>query len=76
MASTYTNNWINNKGRDVEATQKLVEKLNKKEEIRIKNGWRWFKISERTRVLVPFDRRGKPTEEGLRMIENAKKICD
>lgn len=38
----------------------------------IKEGWRYYKINDRLRVLVPFGKDGKPTKKGRRMIENRK----
>lgn len=51
--------------RDVRA----LEKAYKEENRLLKEGYRWYKINDRIRVLIPFGKDGKPTEKGLRMIE-------
>lgn len=68
---------------DLEAARKPVgereigalKKAKRQEERRIKKGWRYYKISNNTSVLVPFDKRkNAPTEEGMRLIEKQKEI--
>lgn len=75
MANNYTSNWVNNVEKVPDATLKLLEKLAKREKKRIREGWRWIKLSQRTKVFVPCDKNGEPTEYGRRMIEEAKKMC-
>ena len=40
----------------------------------IKNGWRWKKINGRISVLVPCDKNGNPTEQGLKIIKKQKSL--
>ena len=42
----------------------------------IKEGWRYYKINDRLRVLVPFGKDGKPTKKGKRMIEAQKMLYE
>lgn len=75
MAGTYTNNWINNTEKVTDASVRAAEKAHRQEERRLKKGWRWVKITPRTRILVPCDKNGNPTKEGQRLIEETRKIC-
>ena len=43
------------------------------EKKRLKEGWKWVKVHEKLNTLVPFEN-GKPTEQGLRMIEKRKEL--
>lgn len=52
-----------------------LKKAKKLEESRIRRGWRYYKISNRFSVLIPFDKRkGTPTEKGMRIIEIQKEL--
>ena len=74
MASTI-NNWASNTEKVTDSALKAVEKLHKREKKRLKEGWRWIKLSPRTKVFVPCDKKGSPTEDGLKIIAEAKKTC-
>ena len=39
---------------------------------RLAQGWKYIRIDDRTEVLVPCDKNGKPTREGLMKIERHK----
>jgi hypothetical protein len=73
--ATPLNNWVSNNEKVSEAALKAVEKLRKIEKKRRKEGWKWIRLSPRTKVFVPCDKRGNPTEVGQKIIENAKKTC-
>lgn len=52
-----------------------LNKAKRQEEKRLKNGWRYYKVSNSLSVLVPFDKKeGVPTEEGWRMINVQKEL--
>lgn len=53
---------------------KLLENAKKRERLMIKNGWRWKKINGRISVLVPCDKNGNPTEQGLKIIKKQKSL--
>ena len=75
MAATYTNNWVHESNKPNDTSAKVAEKMNKLEKKRMGDGWRWIKLSPRTRVFVPCDKKGNPTKEGRRLIDIAKKYC-
>lgn len=45
----------------------------KMEQERINQGWRWVQVGKITKVLVPCDENGDPTEDGLQRIERVKR---
>ena len=45
---------------------KILESFSEK---KIKEGWRWIKVNERLKILVPCDKHGNPTKEGLEKIQ-------
>lgn len=53
---------------------KGLENAKKRERLMIKNGWRWKRINDRISVLVPCDKNGNPTEQGLRIIKKQKSL--
>ena len=75
MAATYTNNWINEDRKPTEQAVKVAEKAEKIEKRRMKEGWRWLRLSPRTKVFVPCDSDGNPTADGERIIMEARKTC-
>ena len=64
-------NWIKNKKIVCEKDIAAAEKANKIEKKKLKNGWRWVKILQSLKILVPF-KNGKPTAEGQAMIDIMK----
>lgn len=59
--------------------QDLLDKANKAlarakniEQKKIRQGWRWVKISKLSKILVPCDKNGKPTAQGQKRIEAIK----
>ena len=73
--ATASTNWVHESDRPNETSAKVAEKMNKLEKKRMRDGWRWIKLSPRTRVFVPCDKRGRPTKEGQKLIEIAKEYC-
>ena len=56
---------------------KIVRSHNKDEEKKIKMGWKYVHITPKMQVLIPCDRRnGKPTDEGLRIIDKWTKMMN
>jgi len=51
---------------------KALKKAKNIEQGRIKQGWQWVKIGKLTKILVPCDKNGKPTEEAQRRIDRLK----
>lgn len=65
----YNTNWACESHDGVtDAARKALEKAHRIERDRIARGWRWVKVNAITSVLVPCDKKGKPTKEGLRKI--------
>ena len=52
--------------------QDLLAKAKSVEQKKIRQGWRWVKISKLSKILVPCDKNGKPTIEGQKKIEAIK----
>ncbi len=59
--------------------QDLLDKANKAlakaksiEQKKIRQGWRWVRISKLSKILVPCDKNGKPTKEGQKRIDTVK----
>lgn len=74
MAAT-ENNWVYEKDFVSEISKRMLEKARRMESQRIQEGWRWVKVSKNTRVLVPFDKKGRITVHGKRILDEAKKNC-
>lgn len=51
---------------------KALAKAKSVEQKKIKQGWRWVKISKLSKILVPCDKNGKPTAQGQKRIEAIK----
>lgn len=51
----------------------VVAKARKLETERLKEGWKYHSISKNMKILVPCDKKGNPTKEGLKRIEERKK---
>lgn len=68
-----TTNWVYEKQSVSEKELKALEKAKTQESKKIKNGWKYYVITPRLKVLVPF-KKGKPTSDGVRMIDNIKKL--
>jgi hypothetical protein len=68
-----TTNWVCEKQSVSEKELKALEKAKTQERKKIENGWKYYVITPRLKVLVPFEK-GKPTADGVRMIDNIKKL--
>lgn len=51
---------------------KALAKAKNIEQKKIRQGWRWVKISKLSKILVPCDKNGKPTAQGQKRIEAIK----
>lgn len=68
-------NWAQEKGEQQQAADKLLSSMKKMEQRHVKDGWRWYALNAKTKILVPFDTKGNPTKEGLEMIRiNKEKL--
>lgn len=52
--------------------QKMLSIAKKDEQKKIDMGWKWHNIDKTTRILIPCDEKGKPTQQGKRMIDLQK----
>ena len=66
------NNWVNDKGAVSEKDKTALEKAKRLESHDLKNGYRWYKINERNKILVPCNEKGYPTSKGLEKIKRFK----
>lgn len=69
-------NWVAPQPTVTEEDFKGLKVAHKQEAKLIKEGWRYYKINDRLRVLVPFGNDGKPTKKGKRMIEAQKMLYE
>lgn len=68
-----TDNWVYNKSTVSEKDLRCLEKAKIKEQEMLGNGWQYFEINPRLKVLVPY-KDGNPTEQGRKTIETIKKL--
>lgn len=66
-------NWVNEKQTVSERELKALEKAKSQEKKKIKDGWKYYVITPRLKVLVPH-KNGKPTEVGKKIIDGIKKL--
>ena len=66
-------NWMFENPTVTEKDIKALEKAKTKERKNIKKGYRWIRISPITKIHVPCDENGNPTNEGIRRINILKK---
>lgn len=63
------NNWVHDqKIGGTELSKRTLLKAKQIEDKRIKEGWRWIELNPRTRIFVPCDKKGQPTKDGQRRI--------
>lgn len=68
--------WAEERSTVTQAARTAIKKAKKIECENIKKGWRWIKVGTRTQILVPCDKDGKPTQDGLQRIQRLKKnLC-
>lgn len=73
MATPGAGNWVYEKGGVTEKDIKALEKAKRLESRQERHGYKWVNVNSRTSILVPCDKEGNPTVEGLRKIELLKK---
>lgn len=71
MAAPITN-WVHERGVVTEKDRIALEKALRIEKKKEKNGYRWYRINERNKILVPFGKDGQPTKEGWKHINDFK----
>ena len=64
--------WEREKVSNHENAKRAVVVAHKQEDAKKRKGWQYVNITKRTKVLVPCNKKGKPTLEGERMIERFK----
>ena len=64
--------WADERRAVTQAAKAAAKKGAKIERERIKQGWRWVKVGARSKILVPCDNQGNPTQDGLQRIEKMK----
>ena len=64
--------WANDRTEHETSAKEAINKCKRIEREKIKNGWRWFKIGNITKYLIPCDKNGVPTKQGNEMIEKIK----
>ena len=52
-----------------DSDHKALKAAKRLEERRIKDGWRYVQVTPMMQVFVPCDKKGKPTTEGQRRID-------
>lgn len=57
-----------------ELDKKKLKKLQDVEQDKLLHGWRFFKLNNRTSVLIPCDRKGNPTKEGKEKLESYRSL--
>lgn len=63
-------NWAKRGAKNVsDSDKKALAAAKKVERQRIKDGYKWYVINERLKVLVPCKKDGTPTEKGLKIID-------
>ena len=72
FTSTHTR-WITDEEIKEKKEKAVVVKARKLEAERLKEGWKYHSISKNMKILVPCDKKGNPTKEGLKRIEERKK---
>lgn len=51
-----------------DSDKKALAEAKKQERKQIKDGYRWFSITDKLKVLVPCNKDGKPTAKGQRLL--------
>jgi len=55
-------------GAEHDRASRALLKAKKIEEQRIKDGWQYVQVASNLKILVPCDKNGKPTQEGLKKL--------
>lgn len=71
MAATNTN-WVYDKSVVTDKDLRTLEKAKLMEKEKLAKGYRYIKIDNRTKALIPCDKDGKPTKEGEESIKAIK----
>lgn len=57
-----------------ESDKRILEKAKRKEQKQLNKGWKWYKVNDKLRVLIPFDKKGNITLQGKEIIERQLKL--
>ena len=63
------NNWVYSKNVVSDSDLRMLEKAQKQEKEKSKQGYRWILACKNLKVFVPCDENGEPTDKGKQMIE-------
>jgi hypothetical protein len=66
-------NWVFNRRIVTDRDSDALEAAKRIEQEKITNGYRWIKINEKNKILVPCNEDGSPTKEGLKIMSCFKK---
>lgn len=68
-----TTQWVVEEEKRQRSVKAFVTKARDIEKERLNNGWQYIQLTTQIKILVPCDKYGKPTKEGLERIEERKK---
>lgn len=66
--------WAEERKEVTTAALRASKKGAKQEKEKINRGWRYVKVGNVTKILVPCDKNGNPTIDGLKRISQLKKM--
>lgn len=64
--------WAEERREVTKAALNAAKRGAKQEAAKIRKGWRWVQVGTRTKILVPCDKKGNPTEDGQMRIQRLK----
>ena len=67
-------NWATLKSTVTDNDIKALARAKRMEKTLEKEGWKWTKLNHQTMILVPCDKKGKPTKRGEEMIKFASNL--
>lgn len=70
-------NWVSQSATSkvTESDRKGLEQAHRYEKALLKNGYRWYTINPRTKILVECDKYGNLTKKGKQQIKMAQENC-
>lgn len=72
MSNNPNTNFLASKPNVTEEDVRTLNKAKAQERERIKQGWGYYIINKRIKILVPYDKNGELTTMGKKMVERAK----
>lgn len=74
MAKPIFNNIVSEEIKARHYARAALANARKQEEEKVKKGWRYIKLNDRIQLFVPCKKDGKPTNEGIKMIQKQKEL--